>query len=49
MKIKKKIFIFFWGVGVGSGVSGWEGQCGCERRIEVFCEIIIWKAQGVPQ
>ena len=42
MKIKKKL----WGGGVGSGGggSGWVGQAGCERRIEVF--VIIIKKMG---
>ena len=33
MKIQKKKL---W---VGGGGSGWEGQGGCERRIEVFVKI----------
>ena len=48
MKIQKKIFFLGgggrWGGG-GSG-SGWGGQSGCERRIEVFVKIqkkkIFW-------
>ena len=46
MKIQKKNIFFFLGGGVGSGrgggqweVSGWGGQGGCERRIEVFVKI----------
>ena len=35
MKIKKKLF-FFWGGGSG---SGWGGQVGCDRRIEVLGKI----------
>ena len=41
MKIQKKI----WGRGrggagvLGRGVSGWGGQGGCARRIEVFVKI----------
>ena len=45
MKIQKKNF-FFLGGGVGRGGSGgqwegsgWWGQGGCERRIEVFVKI----------
>ena len=34
MKIQKKN----WGGGSGEG-SGWGGQGGCERRIEVFVKI----------
>ena len=34
----KKIF-FDGGVGLGGGGSGWAGQGGCERRIEVFGKI----------
>ena len=30
---------FFWGGGVRGGGSGWGGQGGCERRIEVFVKI----------
>ena len=45
MKIQKKIFFFGGGVrsggcsGGGGGGSGWRGQGGCERRIEVFVKI----------
>ena len=38
MKIQKKN----WGggrSGLGGGGSGWRGQVGCERRIEVFVKI----------
>ena len=37
MKIPKK----YWGAGIrgGGGGSGWDGQGGCERRIEVFVKI----------
>ena len=36
MKIQIKNIFFFWGGGWG---SGWVGQGGCERRIEVFGKI----------
>ena len=41
MKIQKKYiyFFFFFFLGGGGGVSGWGGQDGCERRIEVFVKI----------
>ena len=35
MKIKKKKMGGFGGGGRGEG-SGWRGQGGCDRRIEVF-------------
>ena len=35
-KLKKKLW---GGVGLGGGGSGWGGQGGCERRIEVFVKI----------
>ena len=35
MKIQKKI----GGGGGGEGGSGWRGQDGCKRRIEVFVKI----------
>ena len=38
MKIQKKKDFFFWGGGGGSG-SGWGGQVGCDRRIEVLGKI----------
>ena len=44
MKIQKKIE----GGGRGSGGgSDWEGQGGCEQRIEFFCEISTKKSGGV--
>ena len=48
MKIPKKIFFFFGGGG-GGGVagSGWGGQGGCDRRIEVFGKIHKKNSGGV--
>ena len=47
MKIQKKK-IFFWGGGSGGQWegSGWGGQGGCERRIEVFVKIQKKKIGG---
>ena len=42
MKIQKNFFFFFFGGGGSGGQwegSGWGGQGGCERRIEVFVKI----------
>ena len=44
VKIQKKIFFFGGGSGAGGRVGG--GQCGCERRIEVFWKIHKKKSGG---